>query len=87
MRDRPASVSWRGQAHAGPDIHVFRWALLDEETDAANRHWALMGIAVRAVCILILVILVGWMTESRLNRDEPQRELPQPSVTVVGHYP
>jgi len=45
-----------------------------------------MGVAVRAVCILILVVLVGWMTESRLNRDEPLDEPPQPSVTVVGHY-
>jgi hypothetical protein len=45
-----------------------------------------MRVAVRAVCILILVVLIGWMTESRLNRDEPQRELPPPSVTVVGHF-
>ena len=45
-----------------------------------------MHVAVRAVCILILVVvLIGWMTESRLNRDEQPR-FPFDSV-VVGHSP
>jgi hypothetical protein len=44
-----------------------------------------MRVAVRAVCILILVVVIGWVTESRLNRDEPPR-FPFDSV-VVGHYP
>jgi hypothetical protein len=44
-----------------------------------------MRVAGRAVCILIIVVLIGWMTESRLSRDEPQRS-PFDSV-VVGHYP